>query len=68
MTHQWHGKSSYVDDSWVWMPGFGSLGLTPWVWIPRVGYLGLDTWSQRLEIGPDVKIPGYGLLVSRMLG
>lgn len=39
---------------WLWIPGFGLLGLESWVWILGFGVLGLDSW---------VCIHGFGFLV-----
>ena len=49
-------------DSWVWIPGFGFLGLDSWVWIPGLGFLGLHCWFGFLGLGSWVWTPGIGFL------
>ena len=53
--------------SWVWIPGFGFLGLDSWAWIPGFGVLGLDSWAWipgfgALGLESWAWIPGFGLL------
>jgi hypothetical protein len=33
-----------LQDLWVWVSGFGSLGLGLWVWVSGFGSLGLGLW------------------------
>ena len=38
---------------WLWLLGYGSLGMTPWVWLLGYGSLAMAPW---------LWLPGYGSL------
>ena len=47
--------------SWVWIPGFGFLGLESQEWIPGLGFLGLESWVGVLGSDSWIWTPGLNL-------